>query len=118
MAGSFGFEAGKYDVSQAVGERVLLPKIRATEDDTIVVADGFSCRTQIAQGTERHALHLAELMKMAIDAGPDGPPRGTKAEAQSVEQRRTALRRSMIGAALFLLVAVATLVAVLLVVLR
>jgi Fe-S oxidoreductase len=66
LAGNFGFERGHYDVSQAVGERVLLPAVRAADADTAVVADGFSCRTQIAHGTGRRALHLAELLAAGL----------------------------------------------------
>jgi Fe-S oxidoreductase len=66
MAGSFGFEADHYDVSMKVGDLVLLPAIRAAKPDTIIVADGFSCREQIAQCTNRHALHLAEVIQMAM----------------------------------------------------
>ncbi len=66
MAGSFGYEAGEhYDVSQACGERVILPKVRETGEDVLLIADGFSCREQIEQGTGRHALHLAEVLRMA-----------------------------------------------------
>jgi FAD/FMN-containing dehydrogenase/Fe-S oxidoreductase len=74
MAGSFGFEAAKYDVSMACGERVLLPKVREASADTIIIADGFSCRTQIEQGgTNRHALHVGQALKLAYDFGPGGP---------------------------------------------
>jgi FAD/FMN-containing dehydrogenase/Fe-S oxidoreductase len=66
LAGNFGFERGHYDVSQAVGERVLLPAVRAADANTAVVADGFSCRTQIAQGTQRRAVHLAELLAAGL----------------------------------------------------
>jgi Fe-S oxidoreductase len=62
MAGSFGFEREKYDVSMACGERVLLPAVRAASDETLLIADGFSCREQIAQSTGRRALHLAEVL--------------------------------------------------------
>ncbi len=62
LAGNFGFERGHYEVSRAVGERVLLPAVRAAAPTTAVVADGFSCRTQIAHGTPRRAVHLAELL--------------------------------------------------------
>lgn len=66
LAGSFGFEAGeKYEVSMKAGERVLFPKVRES-NDALIVADGFSCRTQIEHGTGRHALHLAELIAMAM----------------------------------------------------
>ena len=66
MAGSFGFDAHKYDVSIAVGERVLLPAVRAAAPDTHIVSDGFSCREQIAQTTGRRALHLADLLKRGL----------------------------------------------------
>jgi Fe-S oxidoreductase len=68
LAGNFGFERGHYEVSRAVGERVLLPAVRDADADTAVVADGFSCRTQIAQATDRRAVHLAELLASALDA--------------------------------------------------
>ncbi|MBV9647114.1 MAG: FAD-binding oxidoreductase, partial [Candidatus Eremiobacteraeota bacterium] len=67
MAGAFGFERKHYDVSLKVGERVLLPKVRSADDRTLIVADGFSCREQIAQCTPRQALHPAQVLKMAID---------------------------------------------------
>ncbi len=62
MAGPFGFEKDKYEVSQAIGERVLLPAVRAAQPDTILVSNGFSCREQIAQNTPRRAVHLAEVL--------------------------------------------------------
>jgi Fe-S oxidoreductase len=74
MAGAFGFEKGeKYEVSVRVGERVLLPKVREAERTTLIVADGFSCREQIAQSTHREALHLAQVLQMAMHDGPAGP---------------------------------------------
>ncbi|MGA8532314.1 MAG: FAD-binding and (Fe-S)-binding domain-containing protein [Acidobacteriaceae bacterium] len=62
MAGPFGFEREKFAVSQALGERVLLPAVRAAGPETILVADGFSCREQVAQNTMRHAIHFAEIL--------------------------------------------------------
>jgi Fe-S oxidoreductase len=62
MAGPFGFEKEKFAVAQAVGERVLLPAVRKAAPDTIIVADGFSCREQILQSTGRTALHLADIL--------------------------------------------------------
>jgi FAD/FMN-containing dehydrogenase/Fe-S oxidoreductase len=62
MAGPFGFEKDKFAVSQALGERVLLPAVRSASQETIVVADGFSCREQIRQNTPRLATHLAEVL--------------------------------------------------------
>ena len=65
MAGAFGFEADKFAVSQAIGERVLLPAVRAAAADTLIIADGFSCREQIRQATARRAMHLAEVLAIA-----------------------------------------------------
>ena len=67
MAGSFGFERDKYDISIAIGELELMPAIRQAPSDWLIIADGFSCREQIAQGSGRHALHLAEVLKMALN---------------------------------------------------
>ncbi len=50
-----------------VGERVLLPKVRAAPSDSLIVADGFSCREQIAQSTGRESLHFAEVLRMAMN---------------------------------------------------
>jgi Fe-S oxidoreductase len=69
MAGSFGFEKEHYEVSLSVGELVLLPAVRKAADDTLIVANGFSCREQIAQTTGRQTLHLAEVIEMAMQAG-------------------------------------------------
>ncbi|HEV2521750.1 MAG TPA: FAD-linked oxidase C-terminal domain-containing protein [Candidatus Acidoferrales bacterium] len=66
MAGPFGFEKGKYEVSQAVGERVLLPAVRKTPADALIVSDGFSCREQILQATGRKAIHLAEVLQLGV----------------------------------------------------
>jgi Fe-S oxidoreductase len=66
MAGAFGFERDHYDVSLQVGERVLLPAVRAADERTLVLTDGFSCREQITQTTGRRTLHLAELLQMAL----------------------------------------------------
>jgi FAD/FMN-containing dehydrogenase/Fe-S oxidoreductase len=73
MAGSFGFERDHYDVSMKIGERALLPAVRMATKDTLIVADGFSCREQIAQATDRRALHLADVLEMASRDGPSGP---------------------------------------------
>jgi FAD/FMN-containing dehydrogenase/Fe-S oxidoreductase len=66
LAGNFGFERGHYAVSKAVGERVLLPAVREAAESTAIVADGFSCRTQIAHGTPRRAQHLAQLLAAGL----------------------------------------------------
>ena len=73
MAGSFGFEEGDhYEVSVAAGERGILPAVRAAPREALVLADGFSCREQIAQGTDRHGLHLAEVLHLARERTPLG----------------------------------------------
>ena len=73
MAGPFGFDAEKYEVSMAIGERVLLPAVRTAAPDTLIVSDGFSCREQIQQATGRKAMHLAEVMQMALSVRPRKP---------------------------------------------
>ncbi|MHB8732181.1 MAG: FAD-binding and (Fe-S)-binding domain-containing protein [bacterium] len=66
MAGSFGVEREHYDVSIAMGERVLFKTVRAAPAETLLVASGTSCRQQIAHGTGRRALHLAEALALAL----------------------------------------------------
>src|SRR5262249_31383218 len=66
MAGAWGYERTHYAVSRDCAERVLLPAVRAAAPDTLIVARGFSCRSQIAQlGAGRRAMHLAELVELA-----------------------------------------------------
>ncbi len=77
LAGNFGFERGHYEISRAIGERVLLPAVRSASPDTIVLADGFSCRTQIADATDRRALHLAQILELALIGDASGRPAGT-----------------------------------------
>jgi Fe-S oxidoreductase len=62
MAGSFGFEADKYEISMRLAESTLLPRVRAASAQTAILADGFSCREQIEQGSGRPTLHIAELL--------------------------------------------------------
>jgi Fe-S oxidoreductase len=70
LAGNFGFERGHYDVSLACAEDRLLPAIRDASPDTLVISDGFSCRTQITQESDRTPLHLAELLHRALPEKP------------------------------------------------
>jgi FAD/FMN-containing dehydrogenase/Fe-S oxidoreductase len=87
LAGSWGFEAGHHEISMQCGEQGLLPKVREVSDDTIVVADGFSCKTQIEEGkTGRRALHVAQVLKLAREHGVNGPP-GPKPERLYYEVR-------------------------------
>jgi len=80
LAGNFGFEAGHYDVSMACAERALLPAVREAPATTLVLADGFSCRTQIEQaGTGRTPVHLAQVL--ARDGTRGGAPPGQQDSA-------------------------------------
>ncbi|MFL5914026.1 MAG: FAD-binding and (Fe-S)-binding domain-containing protein [Gaiellaceae bacterium] len=112
LAGSWGFEAGHHEVSMQCGEQGLLPKVRELDGNTIVVADGFSCKTQIEQGnTGRRALHVAQVLKLAREHGASGPP-GPEPERLYYEVRpKPSVRRRAVraGAVVALGVGVATL---------
>src|SRR5579863_332501 len=100
MAGSFGFERDKYDVSMAIGELELLPAVRSAPPDCLIIADGFSCREQIAQGSDRHALHLAEVLQLALEEAREGQSATEPAvvpypESSRVRQRESEVRTSM-----------------------
>ena len=94
MAGSFGFEDDKYDTSIAIGELELLPAVRRAPPDWFVIANGFSCREQIAQETDREALHLAEVLQMAIHEGA-AEEGESYPERHVVRERKAAIRDSM-----------------------
>jgi Fe-S oxidoreductase len=84
LAGNFGVEAGHYDVSMACAEQAPLPAVRDADPDTLVIADGFSCRTQIEHGVAgRRALHLAEALRFAA------------ARSSAVAEHRAGYRRAM-----------------------
>jgi Fe-S oxidoreductase len=68
MAGSFGYKAATIDVSLKMGELSLLPAVRKADADTLIVADGTSCRHQIHDGAERDALHVARVLEMSVEA--------------------------------------------------
>jgi hypothetical protein len=91
MAGAFGYGADTYDVSMQMAEASLLPAVRRADAKTLIVADGTSCRHQIADGTERAALHVARVLAMSLDhsafrGAPTGPrqarPDGTNPESR------------------------------------
>ena len=67
MAGAYGYGAETYEMSLAMGELSLLPAARAASEDTRLVADGFSCRHQIHDGTGRTALHVARILGDQLD---------------------------------------------------
>lgn len=69
MSGSFGFKPEHYELSMKVGEKSLLPSVRAAGKEVLVIADGYSCREQIEQGTGKRALHVAEVVQMALFQG-------------------------------------------------
>jgi Fe-S oxidoreductase len=90
LAGSWGFEKGKYQISMDCGEQALLPAVRKADQQTVVVADGFSCKTQIEDaGTGRRALHVAELMKLAREGGRQAL-RGAQPPEGLLDERRPA----------------------------
>ncbi|MEA2568451.1 MAG: hypothetical protein QOI24_452 [Acidobacteriota bacterium] len=105
MAGAFGFEKENYETSVKVGERVLLPKIRAARRDTLVIADGFSCREQIAQSTNREALHLAEVLQMALREGPEGPAGDYPERRLRKPQKRNVVKLALLFGAAFAVIA-------------
>jgi FAD/FMN-containing dehydrogenase/Fe-S oxidoreductase len=81
MAGSFGFEIEHYEVSKKCGERILLPRVRETPPETLLIADGFSCREQIEQLANRRALHTAEVLLKVLREGSRENPEGKKIHA-------------------------------------
>jgi Fe-S oxidoreductase len=102
MAGSFGFEKDKYDISIAIGELELLPAVRQAPADWLIIADGFSCREQIAQGSPRHALHLAEVLQMALqqpdESAPDPYPESARVHRREAEVSKS-MKRAGLGLA-------------------
>lgn len=71
MAGAFGFNPKHYEVSVKAGEAALLPAVRAADEHTMIIASGYSCREQIAQLTDRNALHVAEVVALALNRARD-----------------------------------------------
>ena len=94
MAGAFGFESDKYEVSVAIGELELLPAVRKASPECLIIADGFSCREQIAQCTNRRALHLAEVIQMAARDGSSELD-ALYPERRHTERQQLQLQRSM-----------------------
>ena len=101
MAGSFGFEHDKYEISAAIGELELLPAVRKAPADWLIIADGFSCREQIRQGTGRHALHLAEVLQMALDPSriADDPFPESAIARRGHTEVRSSMKRAGLGLA-------------------
>jgi hypothetical protein len=91
MAGAFGFEKDHYDMSVKIGERVLLPAVQNAAKDALIIADGFSCREQIVQTTDRRALHVAQVLQMAMHEGNNG----LVAEYPEAKYTHSSLERSL-----------------------
>ena len=68
MAGAFGYETEHYEISMKIAELDLLPAVRATSDDTLIVTDGTSCRHQISDATARRPIHVAQVLAAALSA--------------------------------------------------
>ena len=97
MAGSFGFHAKHFAISQAIGELELLPAVRQAPNDWLIIADGFSCREQIAQNTTRRALHLAEVLQMALHPSAmdkDDPYPESKAAREREQEIHSSMTRA------------------------
>jgi Fe-S oxidoreductase len=71
MAGAFGMAAETYDLGRKIGERALLPRVRALDDDMLVIADGFSCREQIEMHGKRRTTHIVELLRYRLAGAAD-----------------------------------------------
>jgi FAD/FMN-containing dehydrogenase/Fe-S oxidoreductase len=101
MAGAFGFESEHYDVSTQIGGHALVPAVQQSGLGELIVADGFSCREQISQMTDRRALHTAEVIQLALRHGSGGP-NGNLPEAELVREHADAVRDSKLKAAVTL----------------
>ncbi|HEX6839888.1 MAG TPA: FAD-linked oxidase C-terminal domain-containing protein [Stellaceae bacterium] len=103
LAGSFGYEREHYDVSMKIGEHVLLPAVRKAPKDALVIADGFSCRSQIEHATQRRALHFSEVLQMGLRDGKHGPagdyPERGHTQMPAQLSQRTALAGALAAAA-------------------
>jgi Fe-S oxidoreductase len=102
MAGPFGFEDEHYALSIQCGERVLLPAVREASRDTLIITDGFSCREQIAQETNRKALNVAQVLRLALREDGAIPPEVEPASrpASAVSARTAAAVACGLGAGL------------------
>jgi len=99
MAGAFGYEAAHYEIGIKCGERVLLPRVRGADRDVLIVSDGFSCREQILQETDRRALHLSQVLQMGLKEGPEGPLDGFPERRYANPRKTGALPAGLLVAA-------------------
>ena len=114
MAGAFGFEKEHYNVSIKAGERVLLPAVRNADDETLIIADGFSCREQIAQDTNRTGLHMAQVLQMALHKQQFDTQKGRPEEqsAQLVQQSKEQVGEQSVGSRLAVLTGIGATVSI------
>jgi Fe-S oxidoreductase len=98
LAGSFGFEEDKYDISIKIADKELTPHLDRAKESTFVIANGFSCREQIEHVSGRRGLHIAEVMQMAIHSGPNGPTVGAP-ERELIDRHEAEVQKSMARAA-------------------
>ncbi len=101
LAGNFGFERGHLDVSRACAESVLLPAVRRADPQTAVLADGFSCRTQIAEFSDSaHVpVHLAELLASGLEESEQPPADTIRPQRPPIAARMLALAAAFTPAA-------------------
>ncbi|MBS1815215.1 MAG: FAD-binding oxidoreductase [Acidobacteria bacterium] len=97
MAGPFGFEADKFEVSQALANRVLLPAVREAAPMDAVISDGFSCKEAIHQNCTREGLHLAEWLDLASREGRDAAAPEELSRALLLAERRRSHRHIAMG---------------------
>jgi hypothetical protein len=103
LAGSFGYEVEHHEVSMQIGEHVLLPKVRKLPRQTLMIADGFSCRQQIKHGTGRWPMHPAEVIALALETQgrvPADVPERRFLEAPAKATTGSLLAAAGLGAAL------------------
>jgi Fe-S oxidoreductase len=99
MAGSFGYEAEKYDVSIACAEQTLIPTVTGADPATLIIADGFSCRSQINHLSERRPLHIAQVLQMALRGEADDLPHHHRPHHHREEagKGRSILEKALLG---------------------
>jgi hypothetical protein len=100
VAGAWGFEQGKYEISVDCGDQALLPAVRDASPSTLVVANGFSCKTQIQDETKRRALHLGQVIRAAQQGRLPGdfPERPYYLKRPSAGAKRRAVRAGVLAA--------------------
>lgn len=97
VAGAWGYEQGKFDISVDCGEQALLPAVRDATDDTLIVTNGFSCQTQIQQVTDRTPLHLAQVATLARQRGTGAQDEQQAPTRPPATRRQRALRAGAVG---------------------